>query len=846
MASIKEKLDNYIDKHIIEERLEEVVGDRFAKYSKYIIQDRALPDARDGLKPVQRRVLYGMQRMRLFANSQTKKSARIVGEVMGKYHPHGDSSIYDSLVRMSQDWKMNIPLVSMQGNNGSMDGDSAAAMRYTEAKMTKASELLLENIDKKTVGFVPNFDDTELEPVVLPAKFPNLLVNGSTGISAGYATDIPPHNLKEVIEAVIALIENQELTNEELTKFVLGPDFPTGGIVQGKEGLLQAYETGRGKIMLRAKTEIMEIGKTTHIIVHEIPYEVNKADLVRSIDLIRFEKRIDGILEVRDETDQSGLRIVLDIKKGSNPEFILNYLFKKTNLQTSYNFNMVAILNRKPVLMNLKLMLEAYINHQKEVITNRSNFDLFVAKKRLHIVEGLIRMTSILTEVIETIRASKGKAESKENIINRFGFSEEQAEAIVTLQLYRLSSTDVLALRNESTELEKQIKELEAILSSEKKLLHIIKKELIEVSSLSRPRKTKIEEEIETIRIAEEELITDEQIMIAITKDGYIKRSSIRSYNSSTVCGLKEKDSIVFKEEVSTLNTILIFTSLGNYIYLPAYKIDEQRWKDLGIYINNLVSISSNERIVNAFTIKDFNEDYSILITTKLGSIKQTKLIDFNVSRYSKSLRAMKIVKGDSVVSVDIAKNYPLIVVLTKKGRGLRFKSSDVNLVGTQAGGIRAMNTTNEIACAIYTRNSHDIIILTSRGNIKRIKATDLPLSKRNKAGVEIIKALKTNPHLVNDACTMSYAQYRDNVDIDIATEKANYAIQAFSLKYTSTQAGSPVVPEEVGEPIKLNIQRYDEIDIFDEETASLEVPVDEQTDDFDLHQMSIFDEFEE
>ncbi|MDY0339076.1 MAG: DNA topoisomerase (ATP-hydrolyzing), partial [Acholeplasmataceae bacterium] len=522
-----EKINAYLDK-VIESSLEDIVSDRFAKYSKYIIQDRALPDARDGLKPVQRRILYAMQQMGMNFNKPYKKSARIAGEVMGKYHPHGDSSIYEAMVRLSQDFKMLVPLIDMHGNNGSIDGDSAAAMRYTEARLSKAAEALLGDIDKRTVPFVPNFDDEELEPTVLPAKFPNLLVNGATGISAGYATKIPPHNLKEVIEATIAYLENDKLTIEEIESFILGPDFPTGGIVQGKAGIRQALETGSGKIVIRAKTEIEEVSKSQdRIIISEIPYEVNKSDLVKQMDLYRIDKKIEDILEVRDESDQEGLRIAIDLKKGADPQLILNLLYKQTDLQVTYNYNMVAILNHRPVLVGVLPILKAYVDHQKDVITNRSNYELEKAQKRQHIVIGLIKMVSVIEEVVQIIRNSNNKADAKENIMKRFEFSEIQAEAIVTLQLYRLSNTDIVALENESLALTEKIKQLGLILSSEKELKKVIKKELLDVSqTLGVARKSEVESEIETIKIDHKELINDENVMIGITREGYVKRSS--------------------------------------------------------------------------------------------------------------------------------------------------------------------------------------------------------------------------------------------------------------------------------------------------------------------------------
>ncbi|MFH0767714.1 MAG: DNA topoisomerase IV subunit A [Bacillota bacterium] len=590
--SISHDIDKFVEK-VIESSLEDIVSERFARYSKYIIQDRALPDARDGLKPVQRRILYAMQQMGMLHNKPYKKSARIAGEVMGKYHPHGDSSIYDAMVRLSQDFKMRVPLIDMHGNNGSIDGDSAAAMRYTEARLSRASEALLGDIDKRTVPFVPNFDDEELEPVVLPAKFPNLLVNGATGISAGYATKIPPHNLREVVTATIAYLDNENITIKDIIEIIKGPDFPTGGIVQGHSGIISALDTGAGKVVIRAKTFVEEISKSQdRIIISEIPYEVNKADLVKSIDMLRIDKKIDDILEIRDESDKDGMRIAIDLKKGADAQFLLNYLFKSTDLQVAYNYNMVVILNHRPVLVGVIPILKAYVNHQKDVITNRSNYELSKANKRQHIVFGLIKMVSVVDEIVKIIRNSQNKQNAKDNIIAAFDFSELQAEAIVTLQLYRLSNTDIQALQHENEGLSDRIKELEHILSSENALRRVIKRELIEVSDLlGDDRKSEIEKEIENIKIDHKELISDEKVMIGITKEGYIKRASTRSYQASQSVGLKIDDSLIFEQELNTLDTLLIFTNLGNYIFLPVYKLDEQKWKDLGIYLNNIVPI---------------------------------------------------------------------------------------------------------------------------------------------------------------------------------------------------------------------------------------------------------------
>lgn len=471
------KIKNFIEK-IIEEDLDILVGERFGRYSKYIIQDRALPDARDGLKPVQRRILYAMYKLGLSANRPYKKSARIVGDVIGKYHPHGDTSVYEALVRLSQDFKVRLPLIDMHGNNGSIDGDPAAAMRYTEARLSKYSEYLLEDINKRTVGFVPNFDDEEYEPTVLPAKFPNLLVNGASGISAGYATEIPPHNINEIIQAVIYKLNHKRAKLDDLMEIVKGPDFPTGGIVQGINGIKKAYETGRGKIIIKAKCETVEMKNINQIVITELPYDVNKANLVRKMSEIYQKKNIDGIIDIRDESDREGLRIVVDLRKDANSEDILNFFFKTTDLQINYNFNMVAIANKRPLLMGLNELLDLYISHQKEVITNRSNYELAAAKKRLHIVEGLIEMVSILDAVIQTIRSSENKRDAIENLVATYNFSDLQAEAIVMLQLYRLTNTDIVQLQIEKEKLSQLIEELNDILANEASLVRVIKKEL--------------------------------------------------------------------------------------------------------------------------------------------------------------------------------------------------------------------------------------------------------------------------------------------------------------------------------------------------------------------------------
>lgn len=807
---IKKKLDMFMNETFLHENLEDVVGDRFGRYSKYIIQERAIPDVRDGLKPVQRRILFAMDQMGVNSKSLYKKSARIAGEVMGKYHPHGDSSIYEAMVRMSQDWKMGVTLIDMHGNNGSIDGDGAAAMRYTEARMSKNADYLLKDIDKNTVPFIDNFDGEEHEPTVLPAKFPNLLVNGSVGISSGYATYIPTHNINEVVEATIYRIDHANMSIDDLLKIMPGPDFPTGGIVQGANAIRDAFTKGAGSIVVRSKVAFEDMSKDQkRIVVTEIPFDTNKAKLVERIDQLRIDKKVEDILEVRDETDRTGLRIAIDLKKNANENAILTYLFKNTDLQIRLNYNMVAIRDRKPCRLGVIEILDAYIEHSKVVITNRTNYDLAKSEKRLHIVEGLIKMVDIVSEVIACIRASKNKADSKQNLVAQFGFSEEQAEAIVTMQLYRLSNTDIMALMNEREVLSNNIVEYHKILSSEKELLKVIKDELKDVNKqLPTPRRTVIEEEVSDLKIDEMDLISDEQVVVCVSKEGYIKRTSLKSYNTSKQNGLKENDSVLFLSELSTLDTLLLFTNQGNYLFIPVYKIEEVKFKELGSYVSSIVQVNSNEKIVACFARRTFSPDVTVLICTKQGQIKQTLLSEFLVTRYSKAIKAMRIADTDNVVSVDMTDNPLEIIVATKNAECLRFRSTDVSLYGTSAGGTKALNLKprDEVVSAVYANMLDDILLLTQRGNIKRMKVEELSLSKRGRASSPVIKYIKSNPHLLQDCKRLSPNQYKEDVNINLVYEAGNDNITAFNIKYQAGDAGKTIMGEGIGNPLKMVI----------------------------------------
>ena len=732
-------------KRIYEYSLEEIMGERFGKYSKYIIQDRAIPDVRDGLKPVQRRILFSMYKEKNTYDKPYKKSARAVGDVMGKYHPHGDSSIYDAIVRMSQDFKMREPFIDMQGNNGSIDGDSAAASRYTEARLSKISNEMLRDIDKDTVVFAPNYDDTLLEPTVLPSRFPNLLVNGTTGISAGYATNIPPHNLSEVIDATIYRIDNPGSRLDTLLNFVKGPDFPTGGLAIGADGIREAYETGRGKIIIRSKLT-MEKNK---IVITEIPYDVNKQLLVKKIDEIRIDKKIDGIVEVRDESDKTGLQITIDLKKDANGKNILNYLYKNTELQISYNYNMIAIVNRRPMQLGLIQILDAYIAHQKEVVTKRSNFDLAHAKKRYHIVEGLIKAISILDEVIKTIRASKNKADAIINLVNKYDFTEEQATEIVNLQLYRLTNTDIVILQEEKNNLEKIMAMLEEILASPEKLNMVIKEELRKIKrEYGTARKTEIVDEVEEIKIDTLDMIQKEDTIVVVTHEGYIKRVSVRSYEANTEeTSLKDGDYVIGLYNINTTQHVLVFTDLGNYLFLPVYEIPEVKWKDMGKHVSNIVTMSPGELVIGSMPVYNFDDDKYVTIFTKNGMVKRTKLCDFKVGRYTKEIGMIKLQEDDKVISVDYSDNTNVFVA-TYNGYGLWYDVSEVSVVGIRASGVKSIKLKDDevVSSTLFDNDIEYITIVTDKGTAKRLKLSEIEKTSRANKGILLMKEIKSNP----------------------------------------------------------------------------------------------------
>ena len=736
--------------------LEDIMGDRFGRYSKYIIQERALPDIRDGLKPVQRRILYSMNKDGNTFDKGFRKSAKSVGNVMGNFHPHGDSSIYDAMVRMSQDWKNRATLIEMHGNNGSMDGDPPAAMRYTEARLSEIAGYLLHDIDKDTVPFAWNFDDTEKEPTVLPAAFPNLLVNGATGISAGYATDIPPHNLAEVIDAVVYLIDHPNAKLDKLMEFLPGPDFPTGAIIQGKDGIRKAYETGKGRVVVRSRTDIESLkGGKKQIVVTEIPYEVNKAVLVKKIDDVRVNNKVPGIAEVRDESDRDGLRIAIELKKDADEQTVLNYLLKYTDLQVNYNFNMVAIDNYTPRQVGIVPMLTSYIAHRKEIIVARSKFDKEKAEKRLHIVEGLIRVISILDDVIALIRASENKADAKANLKASYEFSEEQAEAIVTLQLYRLTNTDIVTLEKEEAELRERITMLKAIIGDERTMYNVMKRELREVKKkFATPRLTELQAEAETIEIDVASLIVEEDTFVSVTKGGYIKRTSPRSYNASTVeeIGKRDDDELIFVAHAKTTQHLLIFTNLGNVIYRPINELTDIRWKDIGEHLSQTITnFATDEYVLYAEIVDDFGSQ-TYFAATKLGQIKRFERKEFTPWRTykSKSVKYAKLKNvDDSVVTISpIALDD--VMIMTHNGYALHFNIEEVPVVGAKAAGVKAINLKDDdFVASAFVANTDSFFILTQRGSLKRMATEVIPATSRANRGLQVLRELKSKPHRV-------------------------------------------------------------------------------------------------
>lgn len=809
--------------------LEQIMGDRFGRYSKSIIQERALPDIRDGLKPVQRRILFAMNKDGNTYDKGFRKSAKSVGNVMGNFHPHGDSSIYEALVRLSQDWKLREPLIEMHGNNGSMDGDPPAAMRYTEARLSKIAGLMLQDIDKDTVEMALNFDDTEKEPTVLPSRIPNLLVNGATGISAGYATEIPTHNLSEVLDALIYLIKHPTASLDKLMEFIPGPDFPTGGIIQGIDGIRKAYQTGRGRVVVRAKTEIETLrGGRQQINVTEIPYEVNKAQLVKRINDLRLAKKVEGIAEARDETDRSGLRIAIELKRGANANGILNYLLKNTDLQINYNFNMVAIDDQRPMRVGLKRILTSYLEFQKEIIRRRTQYNLTKAQQRLHIVEGLIKALSILDKVIKTIRASKNRKDAKVNLVKEYSFTPEQAEAIVTLQLYRLTNTDVTELEKEQEQLNSRINEYQLILTNENELAKVLTKEIRAIKKeFGNPRRTKIENHVEKLEIDTKVTVANEDVVVLVSHAGYIKRSSIRSFKASEAeeNGLREDDYPLLVQQTNTLSHLFMFTNLGHIIYRPIHEIADARWKGTGEHISQTIGLADNEEIIKAMIFDKLDQPGTIIMGTSDGQVKQTAFTDYKPgSRYkSHASVAIKLRDNARVVNVDYyepSNENRSLLTISRQGYAVRYDVADVPVTGIRTAGVRAINLKDDdqVADQILVKDGQDIAVITQRGAFKAMPVDEIEIGARARRGELVLRRLKSHPHEIADFLAYD-PDYQGAFEV-ITNRPAFQDIMATDHHRSSIKSNGAFVidTDTQGEPVKL---RMKQMNVLSEEPVS-------------------------
>ena len=833
---------NTEEKTIIEKiydyTLEDIMGDRFGRYSKSIIQDRALPDVRDGLKPVQRRILWTMWENHNTYDKPYRKCGKIVGDVMGKYHPHGDSSIYGAMIYMSQNWKVRERFVDVHGNNGSIDGDGPAAYRYTECRLTKLAEVMLKDINRNSVEMTLNYSDEDLEPTVLPANYPNLLVNGSTGISAGYATNIPPHNLGEIIDATVHRIDNPNCRLDTILNFVKGPDFPTGGIIEGREGLINAYSTGRGKVVVKAKTEIIKEKGKHQIIIHEIPFDVIKEQLRKKIEDIKIDKKVEGIVDVYDISDKDHMgKMMIELKKEANSELILNYLLKNTELQVNYNFNMVAIVNRRPMMVGILEILDAFIAHQKEVIIKRTKFDLEHAEKRLHIVEGLLKAVSVLDEVIKIIRGSKNKADSIENLMGKFDFTEEQATAIVMMRLYTLSNTDIEALLSEQSDLNKMIEFLNLILNDEAILKKQMKKELLEIKkNYATPRLTEIRDEITEIKLDMKSMIPKENVIVVVTNEGYIKRVSSKSYASrgEDETGLKPGDYVTGLYNVTTLDNILVFTNLGNYLFIPVHKITEAKWKDLGKHVNNFVTISTDEKVVASVP---FVKGEYLTLVTKNGMIKNTLVDDFEVSRASKAMTAMKLKDNDELIKVMITKKN--IMTVSLNGFYCLFNSEEVPISSTKASGVKAINLKDDYLVDALSYDSTEYInVVTKQKTSKRVKASDFSVTGRAKRGYPLIKKVKSNAYeILNCFDSMSKDTICIKCDNDIHEIK-NADIPIMDLSSTGSSISKYQIDAVYKKSELIKVQEKDS------KTEETKEEVKETSETSEENQISFIDEF--
>ena len=835
MAKKKEVIDST---KYIPALLEDIMSDRFGRYAKYIIQERALPDARDGLKPVQRRILYAMYHDGNTWDHPYRKSAKTVGLVIGNYHPHGDTSVYDAMVRMSQDWKVRLPLIDMHGNNGSIDDDPAAAMRYTEVRLAKVTQVMEDDLDKDTVEMAPNFDDTENEPTVLPVPFPVMLVNGATGIAAGYATNMPPHNMKEVIDATIYRIQNPTCSLDEVMQLIPGPDFPTGAIVQGKQGIVDAFTTGKGRIVVRAKTEVVDAKTCKQILVTEIPYEVIKSELVKQMDEIRISKEIDGILDVRDESDRNGLRIVIDVRKDANIDLILNYFYKNTDLQIYYNYNNVAIIDQRPVQVGLLGLLDAFIEFRKDVVLRRSRYELKRMEDRCHIIEGLMKAVSILDEIIAEIRASKDKSDAKTRISQLFGFDEIQAEAIVSLRLYRLSNTDIMDLREEFAHLVNQIEETKAIIENEKILKSVISKELRTVKeAYGDDRKTKIEDQVSEIVIDRTSMIQSEKVVVTVSRDGYVKRVSMRSFTASegTVTGKKEGDELIGSIPCDTLDTLLLFTSKGNYAYLPVWQIEEAKWKDNGMHLNKVIRIDGDDKIQNVILVNNFDTYAWIITIASNGLIKKTPVKDWMLQRNSRVTTAMNITPNAELSAAFVCYEGQDVVLVSKDGYAAKYALTDIPSTGVKSKGVKGLNLAKgdilTSGCAV-NKDTTALFFMTKSGNMKRVKLSDIQEGNRPVKGSLIAKKVKSNPQ---EIIYVNVISSYDVLHFFNGKEDVELKASDIPLKATDSLFASP---------LELKGEWYKQKEI--EECRIMDKPLVEANDEKvheDIERISLFDE---
>ena len=737
---------------IIQKPLEEVMHESIMPYAEYIILERALPRVEDGLKPVQRRILYTMYELGVTPDKPHRKSARIVGDCLGKYHPHGDTSVYDAMVRMAQDFVMRAPLVDGQGNFGSIDGDVAAAMRYTEARMTPLAMELLRDIGKDTVDFSLNFDDTLKEPNVLPGRFPNLLVNGASGIAIGVATNIPPHNLGEVIDGVILQMENPDISLDELLKIVKGPDFPTGGTIIGHDEIRKAYKTGKGRIVVRAKVDIEKApGGKKLLVIKELPYQVNKATLLEKILKLSEEKKgvLTGIADIRDESDRSGMRAVIEVKKDGDAEKILNYLYKYSDLQVTFGANMVAIADGRPQQLGLKEILGYYIQHQKNVVTRRVKYDLDKAKAREHILEGLIIAINNIDRVIAIIRGSKNPSVARKNLMKEFELTETQAQAILDMRLQRLTNLEIITLEREYKEVKQTIEKLEAILGSEKLLIRLIKKELLEIKEkYSTPRRTEIIKDSSEAEIKTEDLIHVEECIIALTRNQDIKRVSQKAFNRSSkdveVVETREMDYIEFLVESETDHKILLLTNQGNCYSLNSIEIPEAKWRDKGVQLASLIKgFERTEKIVALLSIKEFSKDSFIQFYTSQGMIKKTSLAEYDTIRTK--IQACGLKDNDEVIGAELISEDKEVMIITAQGMSIRFNGNEVNPMGRAARGVKAIQLKGEdkVIFGSQIDEDGDMIVVTDQGIAKRTPIEEYQCQGRGGIGFKTLTFYK-------------------------------------------------------------------------------------------------------